>query len=222
MCIKESRDFKSGGIMYNEEYKIAIDTLEVMAKLMKPRDCDYIIVASDVIYTISNTCIKYINTDFSGVYNVIMKYHKLPIFLYSDLKKYKKLKLEELEGPIVQYQNNIEYSNLHRRYIVENLNTYTRRIMNNNKYHIKTITDIGNTNERFMNAIQSKSEEGSFMVKLDEEHIVSIFSGLLPILKNDIIDVSIYDIDETTFEADFIIHKKNKPDVNVIVYYYKI
>ena len=130
------------------------------------------------------------------------------------------MKLEELEGPIVQYQNDIEYSNLHRRFTVENLK-YTY-IMNNSRYHIKTITDIGNTNERFMTAIQSKSEEGSFMVKLDEEYIVSIFSGLLPILKNDIIDVSIYDIDEITFMTDFVIHKKNKPDVNVIVYYYKI
>ena len=63
--------------------------------------------------------------------------------------------------------------------------------------------------ETFVNLSFMKAKEGSVMYKLDDTHIMSTFSSIHPLTKQDTITISIYDMSDKTFLSVFHIEKKN-------------
>lgn len=73
--------------------------------------------------------------------------------------------------------------------------------------NIISIVDI-KADKEFMNIISKKAADGASRYIIDKDHILSIFSGLLPINKNDSASLNIYDHNKyPLFIAEFIINK---------------
>lgn len=65
-----------------------------------------------------------------------------------------------------------------------------------------------NEDEKFRNIIFGKADDGANYYIVDNHHIIYLFSSLLPCLKNDIINISIYDNSES-FTVCFTIEKSD-------------
>lgn len=124
--------------------------------------------------------------------------------------------------------NNVLLSNIERLYI--NNDAYIRNILElerkiNEMVLVNTNTinvDNVRENSQFEHAISLKSAQGIGLYKINEEYILSIFKGLLPINKSDKVSLSIYDINDNRFLSRFIVSKPKNKIITVSVMYLKI
>ena len=75
------------------------------------------------------------------------------------------------------------------------------------------------SNEEFMSIMAMKSWDGQSLFRLNRKYILTIFTGLIPLNKSDKISLDIYDIDNYSYIAKFIINK-GKFVINKYVRYF--
>src|SRR5574344_1040923 len=99
--------------------------------------------------------------------------------------------------------------------IRKSLDSYYNNMIFEGPDKIAKFTNIQD-NQNFNILLSMKSADGTFPYIRSEEHIITLFNGLLPILKNDKIDLSVYDFCGYFFTVDFEIVKK-RVSVHVIM-----
>lgn len=197
-----------------------------IGKTMKVKDNDYLYIDMNtrIITSVDTITFKYIFMD-SDLYDklriVEMNGYKINNTIYSQ-KMLKNMVADDFSS---------EYDNIfiHNIGIVEGgvndisiYNGYSalKRIQNLifqhynqtgkvNIEHSYLLRDIHN-DTKFMNILELKSADGAIPYIINQNHIVLLFNGLLPILKSDKVHVEANDLVGVNdfFEARFIIDKK--------------
>jgi len=99
--------------------------------------------------------------------------------------------------------------------IRKSLDSYYNNMIFEGPDKITKFTNIQD-NQNFNILLSMKSADGTFPYIIDNNHIITLFNGLLPILKNDKINLSVYDFYGYFFTVNFEIVKK-KVSVHVIM-----
>lgn len=89
----------------------------------------------------------------------------------------------------------------------------------NNTEPIK-ICDNLKDDEFFLQVLSNKAADGADLYRLDTQHMMYTFSSLHPINKSDRVSCSIYNCDERSYIANFIIDKKKYKIHEFIRYLY--
>lgn len=119
--------------------------------------------------------------------------------------------------------SNIETLYINNQNYIKNILTLNNKINNILLSNINIMNiDTVRGNEQFESAISLKTSQGIGLYKVNEQYIMSIFKGLLPINKPDKVSLSIYDVDNTRFLTRFVISKPKNKAIIVNVMYLKI
>ena len=211
--------------MYNIES--IRDILIKYAKAMKLKGTEYIYVDSirGIVFTIDSYSYKFICIPTDEV-ALLLSFHGL-MFNYDLLKSYTNV-MEELwfvpnigligdTNPIFVHNiNQIHYESFHKW---ENCINELKEFGN---LGLMTEDVYVSDNEQFHNILNMKSSEGAKPFIFDNHHVVYLFPGIIPVLKNDNVSMRIVDNGvQNFFEAIFTVHKK-KMDVYVCMFCLKV
>lgn len=210
--------------MYTRLYEIG--------KIMKVKDNDYLYIDMNtrIITSVDTITFKYIFMDtdlYDKLHVVEMNGYKINNTIYSQ-KMLKNMIADDfsseydnifipnigvVEGGVNDVSIYNGYSALKR---IQNLIfQHYNQTSNVNIEHSYIFRDIHN-DTKFISILELKSADGAIPYIINQNHIVLLFNGLLPILKSDKVHVEINDLLGVNdfFEARFIIDKK-KYTVNV-------
>lgn len=91
----------------------------------------------------------------------------------------------------------------------------------NDKFVPSLRIDDLKSNIEFMEILALKSGDGQSLFRASSKHILTLFTGLIPINKSDKASLEIYDIDNYSFIAKFIINK-GKFIINKYIRYFYV
>lgn len=118
------------------------------------------------------------------------------------------LSLEQLSALASSDANEIDITKLKQSNV--SIRLYNKIIQDGILIPRPVTTEVKNikNDEVFAEILTAKSSEGLKMYRLDSNHILSIFTGLIPVNKPDKLDLQIININNKCFLVKYIIHKK--------------
>ncbi len=186
--------------MNNKNY-ITILELKIIYELAKTLKCE--------IIKISNNCIYGTDCNFAHL-KTIIDLDKLDIDL--DIIFYIKDLADLLKNNEFINDSQSIYIFNHLQIHYEFLDSFNKLIENVYFYSIHIPTSYNNkdlkSNEDFIKINEMKSADGIGLLKLSNDYILTMFTGMLPVNKNDKLELLIKDIDEYRYLTEFIIDKK--------------
>ena len=218
--------------MINEILKNLYTRLYEIGKVMKIKDNDYIFLSlqHNTIYVIDSICIKTI--DISNIedlmilksFNDFYQNFDSTIYLFKILKNIDKDNYHEI------FLNNLFINNIGVIGYVDNVTLYEASnnikrfksiIMNMNSLLLNTdisleLRDLQN-DLNFKHIMELKSSDGADKFIIDNNHIITLFNGLLPILKSDKINLYVRDIESLNYFNTIFEIRKKKYTINVIM-----
>ena len=198
-----------------EQFKTLYTILNDLGKAMKIKDNDYIYLdlINRRIYVVESISIKFI--DISTITELIM--YDINIF-NNTMYLYKYIK-EIIKSDFDSMYDNIFVSSLGVLGHVDSITMYDFIIMRSKvlqkinvmNYNLSKPVNITVSNiqedEKFQYITTLKSSDGAEPYIIDQKHIITLFNGLIPLLKSDKVDIEIRD-GEHMFSIVFIVRKK--------------
>ena len=178
-------------------------TLEALKELLeysKALKCDIIRVKDNIIY----------GTDSNFVHLRVIRCSNEwsdMIFYLKDLSEFIKQMNMLGHNDNALIFNIVDYISIH----YEHIDTFDKLILSVNWYINNPISFSNEdlkSNDNFNTINAMKAGDGIGLLRLSDKHILTLFSGLLPINKNDKVMMSIRDIDTYRYLANFTIIKK--------------
>lgn len=191
---------------------LKIDDINDFIAYIKPLKPDMVFIYNGRVFSIDNniTCIKSLENLY---YKPIVQILEKKLFSYNRLVALSKILetyteniditdnyiFNELECPIIRGMNNAIENSIER--CIHIMNAPQTEIYN----------DI-HLDKDFLYCANTKSSDGTRMCKIGNKYIISLFSGILHINKNDKVNVHIFDLG-SSFIATFYVKKAK----NVVV-----
>lgn len=189
-----------------------INNLKQYVELSKSISSEYVYFKDNMIYgTDENFSILYkMNSD----YDIELSYSN------KDGKSFVKnaTKITDIKGSILYNDSTndkdvkeLEINNISMKYKINNMINNIKNMLDstNNIFYIENILE----NYKFKEMLNKKSDEGNTNIVIENNndyYIMYLSKILFPIVKKDKqVEVKIYDLDDTMFLSEFIIHKKD-------------
>ena len=198
-----------------EQFKTLYTILNDLGKAMKIKDNDYIYLdlINRRVYVVESISIKFI--DISTITELMM--HDVNTF-NNTMYLYKYIK-EIIKSNFDPMYDNIFVSSLGVLGHVDSITMYDFIIMRSKvlqkinvmNYNLSKLVNITVSNiqedEKFQYITTLKSSDGAEPYIIDQRHIITLFNGLIPLLKSDKVDIEIRDGNHM-FDIVFIVRKK--------------
>ena len=198
-----------------EQFKTLYTILNDLGKAMKIKDNDYIYLdlINRRIYVVESISIKFI--DISTITELIM--YDINIF-NNTMYLYKYIK-EIIKSDFDSMYDNIFVDGLGVLGHIDSITMYDFIIMRSKilqkinimNYNLNNPVNIAISNiqedEKFQYITTLKSSDGAEPYIIDQRHIITLFNGLIPLLKSDKVDIEIRD-GKHMFSIVFIVRKK--------------
>lgn len=214
--------------------KILYKKLYDIGKLMKIKDDSYLLIGINEefkpdtirIESVDSIAIKYIdvlddelifiiNSDLS-LKNTVYSFRLLKEMINSDFDSIFDNIFINGVGLVDSTPDTRLYTGLQTiERVRKSLDSYYNNMIFEGPDKITKFTNIQD-NQNFNILLSMKSVDGTFPYIIDNNHIITLFNGLLPMLKNDKINLSVYDFYGYFFTVDFEIVKK-KVSLHVIM-----